>query len=66
MDHPNFLGGHRPIFWGAHPVGGAEIDGLGEVVALVEAAVVRPGEGDDEFAGALVGPHDLKKGGRTI
>jgi len=38
-----------------HPVGGAEVDCLGEVEALVEAGVVGAWEGDDELAGALVG-----------
>ena len=38
----------------AYPVGRGEVDRLGEVEALVEAGVVRSGQGDDELAGVLV------------
>ena len=36
------------------PVGRGEVDGLRQVVAVVEAGVVAAGEGDDELAGVLV------------
>ena len=42
-----------------YPVHGAEVDRLGEVEALVEAAVVGPRERDDELPGTLVGAVDL-------
>ena len=43
-----------------HPVSGAEVDGLGEVVALVEAGVVAAREGDDELARVLIGANNLR------
>ena len=37
----------QPVWWG-------EVDGLRQVVALVEPGVVGAGEGDDELTGTLV------------
>ena len=48
---------------GTHPVSGAEVDGLGEVVALVEAGVVAAREGDDKLARVLIGAHNLSTAG---
>lgn len=42
-----------------YPVSGAEVDSLGEVVALVEASVVCTRKCDDELASMLVCPHNL-------
>ena len=43
-----------------HPVSGAEVNGLCEVVALVEAAVIGPGEGHHKLACTLIGPVHLR------
>lgn len=42
-----------------YPVHGAEVDCLSKVETLVESAVVRSGEGDDELTSTLVGAIDL-------
>ena len=50
----------------AYPIDGAEVDRLGEVEPLVEAAVIGSREGDDELSGTLVGPVNLKTYERAI
>lgn len=44
-----------------HPVSGAEVNGLREVVALVEAAVIGPGEGHHKLPCTLIGPVHLRE-----
>jgi len=43
----------------AHPVCHAEVDGLSEVVSLVEAGVVRTRKCDDNLSSMLVCTHHL-------
>lgn len=47
-------------FASPHPVSGAEVNSLCKVVALVEAAVVGPGEGDHKLPRTLIGPVHLR------
>ena len=50
---------YEPWF-SAHPIRRAEVDRLRKVVALVEAAVIGPGEGHHKLSGALIGPVHLE------
>lgn len=46
----------------AYPIGRTEIDGFGEIVALIESGVISSRKRYDEFAGALIDRVNLKMG----
>lgn len=50
----------------AYPICGAEVDSLGKVVSLIEAAVIGSRKGDDKLPRALVGPYDLQEGNGAV